>query len=101
MTHKLGPGTTTVGVNLPVAERQILGRMAVESDRSISAVIRDMTLAGLRISRPEIADQVEHVRHAHRAAVIGGLALLVIAGFLIASLLIGTEPVQPIICIGE
>jgi hypothetical protein len=70
-THPIGQRTQNLPVNMAAKERAILGRLAVERDVSISSLIRDMYLAGLRMIRPDVATDIARVREMHRSMILG------------------------------
>lgn len=96
MTNPQGPGTVNIGVNVPAEERAILGRLALETDRSIGAVIRDLLITGLRQTRPDVADQVQQVRHSRRAGLLAIAVILAAATWFSIQTLSTTT--QPVIC---
>jgi hypothetical protein len=65
MTNSYGKGTTNIGVNLVIAEKEVLGKLAFMDARSVGDFIRRMCLNGLRIHNPEAAAKIEQIRRKH------------------------------------
>jgi hypothetical protein len=62
-THALGRGTHNVPVNLIHEERSVLVKIAIQTDRSISAVVRAFILEGIRATDPETFRHLKDLRH--------------------------------------
>lgn len=65
-TNKPGRGTVNVAVNLLSEERAIWAKLAIADERSLGDFIRRVAIAGLRITNPAAAEQIEAVRKLHR-----------------------------------
>lgn len=65
-THPTGKGTVNVAVNLLETERTILRRLAVEDGRSLSTFLRRQIVAGLRVTNPAAAIEIEKARKEHQ-----------------------------------
>lgn len=99
MSHPIGNGTVNLTINLPAEERAELASIAVETDRSLGAVVREMVLAGIKGVRPDAADRIERIRRARRAAILA-VAVIAAIGVLVCSWP-EHRAEQPIFCIGE
>lgn len=69
-TNKLGKGTVNVTVNLLEEEHAVLTKIAVADERSLGDVVRRLAMAGLRVTNPDAAYQMERARRAHREQMI-------------------------------
>lgn len=68
MTNAIGRGTTNVPVNLIHEERSVLVRIAIQSNRSLGAVVRAFIHEGIRATDPETFRRIEEVRQTRHAA---------------------------------
>lgn len=59
--HRSG-GTVNVGINMLCEERTVLGRIAMEDDVSVGALIRRLVVERLQQLRPEAASQMRDAR---------------------------------------
>ena len=66
-THPLGHGTRNVPVNLIHEERSVLVRIAIQTNRSLGAVVRAFIHEGIRATDPETYRRIEEVRHTRHA----------------------------------
>ena len=64
-TNAIGSGTANVPVNFLEDEKTILGRLAMDDDRSLGDFIRRQVITGLRVTNPQAARELENVRFAH------------------------------------
>lgn len=103
MGNPLGPDTVNLSLNLTLAERAHLARLAVEADRSIGAVVRDLIVEGLRHTKPEIAVEIEQHRKARRMAMLAAACAMIALGAALVTAFSGTdkEPSAPAVCAGE
>lgn len=78
MTNPIGQGTTNVSVNLRQAERNLLGRLAHEDDRSIGSLVRRLILRGLEVENPELAAKLREIRQGIGRSACLALGLLAV-----------------------
>jgi len=64
-TNAIGSGTVNVSVNLLKSEKNILGKLALADDRSLSDFMRRMVVVGLRSYSPASASGMEEARRLH------------------------------------
>ena len=65
-SHPQGKGTVNVAINLLTEEKNVLGRLACADERSLGDFIRRLCITGLRVSHPEAAARLVHVRREHQ-----------------------------------
>lgn len=80
-TNPLGPGTCNLPINMPIAERAILGKAAFKRGESMGSLCRTLIVAGLEKISPEDAAKVKDIIRKSK----GGLSFLLVIGFCIAT----------------
>jgi hypothetical protein len=66
-THAVGRGTCNLPVNLILEERSVLVRIAIETNRSLGAVVRAFIYEGIRTTDPQTFRHLEGLRHIRHA----------------------------------
>ena len=61
-TNPLGKGTCNIGVNMPIRERKLIGRIAASRRKSTSALIRLLIMRGLLEESPTDAAILIRIR---------------------------------------
>lgn len=64
-TNQIGKGTVNVTLNMPRAERMLLGRLA-GTRRSLNCYVRDLVLRGLLEDRPADAAMLIRIRRGRK-----------------------------------
>lgn len=79
-TNAIGTGTANFNINIPLGEREILGRAAyAAASKSVGDFIRRLVLRGLELENPEAAQRVREIRKQY----YGAAMLLVLSAALI------------------
>lgn len=78
MTNRIPKDTVNVSLNLPRAERAILGRLATSRDQSIGSLLRGLYLNSLRMENPTAAREITEARRARRAKMLLACGIAVV-----------------------
>lgn len=78
-TNAIGRDSVNISLNLPKAERLLLGRLACADDKSIGQWIRERMLAGVEAQDKRTAAEIRRIRVEHRQRVAGTLCLIALA----------------------
>jgi len=70
MSNRLGRGTVNVSANLLREERDALGKLAVQLDRSISQIMRDAAISLIQRHDPGCARVLVEARRIHRRDIL-------------------------------
>ncbi len=65
-THPIGKNTVNLSLNMPRAERMLLGRLAFRRRKSLSAYLRGLALRGLLADSPADAALLIRIREGRR-----------------------------------
>ena len=73
MSHYIGTGTVNISVNVPLDERDVIGKAAFRKGLSIGSYMKRLVLLGMAVDDPARADELREVRKRYYGVLLTAL----------------------------